>query len=298
MWNKIQTMKAANMEMTVNEDEMMDDAEEVSEDMDFVEDLQPAEEDAPLVALNDPREQKRLLEALMFASPEPVSLKSMQNRLPDTADVGGILLELQDEYKQRGVNLVRLEDSWAFRTAQDVGPYLVLTKKEEKKLSRAALETLAVISYHQPVTRAEIENIRGVATNKGTLDVLLEAGWVKPGRRRETPGRPVTWITTNAFLDEFGISLLTDLPGLQEMKASGLLDTRPAIDTIPGAADLFASGEATMPIADGESSDDATDEAQGEFDQESDMLETPDVEIETTDTDNSDDEDLNERESA
>ena len=152
-------------------------------------------------------------------------------------------LQLQDEYKQRGVNLVRLEDAWAFRTAADVGPYLTLAKKEEKKLSRAALETLAVISYHQPITRAEIENIRGVATNKGTLDVLLEAGWIKPGRRRETPGRPVTWITTNVFLDEFGISQLNDLPGLQELKASGLLDNRPAIETIPGAADLFASGE-------------------------------------------------------
>ncbi|MEK7801825.1 MAG: SMC-Scp complex subunit ScpB [Pseudomonadota bacterium] len=290
MWNKIQTMKAANMEMTVNEDEMMEPTEEGSDEMD-AENLPSIEDDVPLVALNDPREQKRLLEALLFASPEPVSLKSMQNRLPDTAVVGGFLLELQDEYKQRGVNLVRLEDSWAFRTAQDVGPYLVLTKKEEKKLSRAALETLAVISYHQPVTRAEIENIRGVATNKGTLDVLLEAGWVKPGRRRETPGRPVTWITTTVFLDEFGISLLTDLPGLQEMKASGLLDTRPAIDTIPGASDLFASGEATMPIADGEASegDEADDETQGEFDQASDMLEISEI---------SDDEDLAERESA
>jgi len=220
----------------------------------------------PLVALDNPTEQKRLIEALLFASPEPITLKSIQNRLPETADVGGILTELQKEYATRGVNLVRLEDSWAFRTAADVGPYLVLAKKEEKKLSRAGLETLAVIAYHQPVTRAEVENIRGVATNKGTLDVLLEAGWIKPGRRRETPGRPVTWMTTSAFLDEFGISLLTDLPGLQELKASGLLDTRPAIENIAGS-DLFSSGDTAL------SEDTEEDTSAGEFDQQSDEQE-------------------------
>lgn len=233
-------------------------------------DAMPSEEAAieplPVVALDDPAQQKRLVEALLFASPEPIALKAIQNRLPATADVGFILTELQEEYKERGVNLVRLEDSWAFRTAADVGPYLALTKKEEKKLSRAGLETLAVIAYHQPVTRAEVENIRGVATNKGTLDVLLEAGWIKPGRRRETPGRPVTWITTNAFLDEFGISLLTDLPGLQELKASGLLDTRPAIENIVGA-DLFANGDSALP--EGQEKDEPT----GEFDQETDGTE-------------------------
>lgn len=223
-------------------------------------------EPLPVVALDDPQQQKRLIEALLFASPEPVALKSIQNRLPESADVGFILTELQAEYAERGVNLVRLEDTWAFRTAADVGPYLTLAKKEEKKLSRAGLETLAVIAYHQPVTRAEVENIRGVATNKGTLDVLLEAGWIKPGRRRETPGRPVTWITTNAFLDEFGISLLTDLPGLNELKASGLLDTRPAIENIVGA-DLFANGDSALP--EGTEKDEPT----GEFDQETDAVE-------------------------
>lgn len=229
---------------------------------------------APLIALEDPSEQKRLIEALLFASPEPVTLRSIQNRLPSSADVGGILLQLQSDYAGRGVNLVRLEDAWAFRTAADVGPYLALTKKEEKKLSRAALETLAVIAYHQPVTRAEVENIRGVATNKGTLDVLLEAGWIKPGRRRETPGRPVTWITTNAFLDEFGISLLTDLPGLQELKASGLLDTRPAIENI-GGADLFENGDSALP------ENSAKEEPLGEFDQETDDPDEIDEEKET-----------------
>lgn len=265
------------MSQSIEHEIVEDDVENIEES--------PAEEDQevvaaddeqlieplPVVALDDPAQQKRLIEALLFASPEPIALKAIQNRLPATADVGFILTELQEEYSERGVNLVRLEDSWAFRTAKDVGPYLALTKKEEKKLSRAGLETLAVIAYHQPVTRAEVENIRGVATNKGTLDVLLEAGWIKPGRRRETPGRPVTWITTNAFLDEFGISLLTDLPGLQELKASGLLDTRPAIENIVGA-DLFANGDSALP--EGEEKDVAT----GEFDQE-----TDDVEEENTD---------------
>jgi len=252
-------MKAANMNEMIEEEIMEDEAEEVLEETS--EDT--SDEPLPIVALDDPTQQRRLIEALLFASPEPISLKSIQNRLPETADVGGILTGLQEEYAGRGVNLVRLEDAWAFRTAQDVGPYLAMSKKVEKKLSRAALETLSVIAYHQPVTRAEVENIRGVATNKGTLDVLLEAGWIKPGRRRETPGRPVTWMTTSAFLDEFGISLLTDLPGLQELKASGLLDTRPAIENI-GGADLFANGDSAL--AEGEEKPEPT----GEFDQESD----------------------------
>ncbi len=259
MWEKVQTMKAANMDQNPNEDEdIVEDANEP-----VAEDVEPA----LIVALDDPNEQKRLIEALLFASPEPVSLKSIQNRLPETADVGGILMQLQEDYAQRGVNLVRLEDVWAFRTAADVGPYLSLAKKEEKKLSRAALETLAVIAYHQPVTRAEIENIRGVATNKGTLDVLLEAGWIKPGRRRETPGRPVTWTTSNVFLDEFGISQLNDLPGLQELKSSGLLDTRPAIETLPGGVDLFAAVDGDGAVVAAEPAEAAMDEI-GEFDQQ------------------------------
>ncbi len=223
------------------------------------------EEQAPLVPLEDPAQQKRLIEALLFASPEPIKLRAIQSRLPDTADVGFILTQLQGEYAERGIQLVQLEDAWAFRTAPDIGPQLALNKKEEKRLSRAALETLSIIAYHQPVTRAEVENIRGVATNKGTLDVLMEAGWIKPGRRLETPGRPVTWITTTQFLDDFGVSDLNDLPGLAELKASGLLDTRPAIDTIPGARDLFSASNENNP--DGENSDTSIDE-NGEFDQQ------------------------------
>ena len=223
-------------------------------------------EEAPgeVLPLEDHEQHKRVIEALLFASPEAVSLRAMQGRLPQSADVGRILLELQEKYADGGVNLVQMEDVWAFRTAPDVGPHLAITKKEEKKLSRAALETMAIIAYHQPVTRAEVENIRGVATSKGTLDVLMESGWIKPGRRRETPGRPVTWTTTNTFLDDFGISNLNDLPGLQELKASGLLDTRPAIETIPG--DLFNSANENI-------SEEEKERPLGEFDQETDDVE-------------------------
>lgn len=246
------------------------------EDIEIVE--APKEETGQVIPLEDHDQQKRVVEALLFASPEPVSIRSIQARLPASADVGRILLEIQADFEGRGVNLVKLEDVWAFRTATDVGPHLALTKKEEKKLSRAALETMAIIAYHQPVTRAEVENIRGVATNKGTLDVLMESGWIKPGRRRETPGRPVTWTTTNQFLDDFGVSNLTDLPGLNELKASGLLDTRPAIDTIPGA-DLFNSANENI-------SEEEKDAPLGEFDQETDTeTEEEDADMPITESD-------------
>ena len=236
------------------------------------------EEVGHVLPLEDHAQQKRVIEALLFASPEPVSLRSMQARLPSSADVGRILTEIQADFEGHGVQLVKMEDVWAFRTAPDVGPHLALTKKEEKKLSRAALETMAIIAYHQPVTRAEVENIRGVATNKGTLDVLMESGWIKPGRRRETPGRPVTWTTTNQFLDDFGVSNLTDLPGLNELKASGLLDTRPAIDTIPGA-DLFNSANENI-------SEEEKDAPLGEFDQETDTVtEEEDADMPVTQSD-------------
>lgn len=182
----------------------------------------------------------RLLEAMLFASAAPVGVKEIHDRMPEGADVGAALMALKAQYEDRGVHLVEIDGHWAFRTAQDLGAALQVNRDVERKLSRAALETLAIIAYHQPVTRPEIENIRGVATHKGTLDALMEMGWVKPGRRREVPGRPLTWITTTEFLDHFGLAALTDLPGLEDLKASGLLDRRPAIETIPGAAgDLF-----------------------------------------------------------
>lgn len=180
----------------------------------------------------------RVLEALLFATPNPLSVKDMHERMPEGADIGAALMELQNRYEGRGVALVEMEGLWAFRTAPDVGSALEINRQAERKLSRAAMETLAVVAYHQPVTRAEIENIRGVVTHKGTLDALMEMGWVKPGRRRETPGRPLTWVTTPAFLDHFSLASIMDLPGLDDLKASGLLDRRPAIEAIP-SGDLF-----------------------------------------------------------
>lgn len=184
-------------------------------------------------------EQLRVLEAMLFASAEPLSTSAMYERLSDEADLNVLLEELKKMYEGRGIDLVEVGGQWAFRTAQDVADSLVLEKEVTKKLSRAGLETMAIIAYHQPITRAEIENIRGVATHKGTLDTLMEMGWIKPGKRRETPGRPLTWVTTNAFLDHFQLESIMELPGLDDLKAAGLLDRRPAIETIPDTRDLF-----------------------------------------------------------
>ncbi len=193
---------------------------------------------------------KRIVEALVFASPEPIAEKSIAERLPAGSDVAGILTELAADYAQRGIRLVRVGQSWRFRTAPELAPHLQLERKVTRKLSRAALEALGIIAYHQPVTRAEIEDIRGVALSRGTLDVLLEAGWIKPGKRRRTPGRPVTWVTTQEFLDHFGLEKLEDLPGLDELKASGLLDTRPRVHVLqpgsggePGAEEAAAESD-------------------------------------------------------
>ncbi len=174
----------------------------------------------------------RLIEALLFASAEPLSEKALARHFGEGADVAALLKRLQGDYAGRGVNLVERDGAWAFRTAADLGDRLRIERSQLRKLSRAAVETLAVIAYHQPVSRAEIETIRGVATARGTLDVLIEADWIKPGRRRETPGRPGTWVTTEGFLDHFGLGGLNDLPGVDELKATGLLDKRPAIQTL------------------------------------------------------------------
>jgi segregation and condensation protein B len=177
-------------------------------------------------------QQLRLLEALLFAAAEPLGPEQLARHLPEQADLETLLEELSGLYANRGVNLVRSGRRWAFRTAADLAPLMRVEKTVERKLSRAAVETLAIVAYHQPVTRGEIEEIRGVALSKGTLDVLLEAGWVKPKGRRRTPGRPVTWGTTEAFLDHFGLEALDALPGAGELKAAGLLDTRPAITAL------------------------------------------------------------------
>jgi segregation and condensation protein B len=171
----------------------------------------------------------RLLEALLFAAAEPLGPEQLGRHLPEQADLESLLEELAGLYANRGVNLVRSGGRWAFRTAVDLAPMMRVEKTVQRKLSRAAVETLAIIAYHQPVTRGEIEEVRGVTLSKGTLDVLLEAGWVKPKGRRRTPGRPVTWGTTDGFLDHFGLEDLDALPGAGELKAAGLLDTRPAI---------------------------------------------------------------------
>ena len=205
-------------------------------------------------------EDTRSLEALLFAATEPLSPQELYERMPQGVDVGAMLLALQEYYAPRGVNLVEREGRWAFRTAADLAEHLRIEKNVKRKLSRAAMETLAIISYHQPITRAEIENVRGVSTHRGTLDVLIEAGWVKPGRRRETPGRPLTWLTTNAFLDHFSLEALTDLPGLDDLKASGLLDRRPAIEAIPGSDDLFANDDQDANNEGGDDADDPMDE--------------------------------------
>jgi len=178
----------------------------------------------------------RLLEAILFASTEPMAEKTLAQRLPEGADIAGLLQELAGLYANRGVHLIQSGDRWAFRTAPDLGERLQTETVVTRKLSRAAIETLAIIAYHQPVTRAEVEEIRGVALSRGTLDTLLEANWIRPKGRRQTPGRPVTWVTTDAFLDHFGLESREALPGIEELKAAGLLDARSAISTLGAQA--------------------------------------------------------------
>lgn len=171
-------------------------------------------------------EAVRIAEALLFASSEPVSVEEVQGFLPAGVAAADVLATLEAAYAPRGVNLVRVAGKWAFRTAEDIGHLLVRRVEEPRRLTRAALETLAIIAYHQPVTRAEIEEIRGVATSKGTLDTLLESGWIRLRGRRRTPGRPLTYGTTAAFLDQFGLDRVDDLPGLDELKGAGFIEGR------------------------------------------------------------------------
>jgi segregation and condensation protein B len=171
-------------------------------------------------------DELRLLEAMLFAAAAPLDEKELAARLPQGVDIGAALTRLQEEYAPRGVNLVRIAGKWTFRTAGDLSWLLSKETTETRKLSRAAVETLAIIAYHQPVTRAEIEEIRGVSTSKGSVDVLLQTEWIKPRGRRKAPGRPVTYGTTQAFLSHFGLDAVGDLPGIEELKGSGLLEGR------------------------------------------------------------------------
>lgn len=171
-------------------------------------------------------EQERMVEAILFASAEPVSLREMEERMPHGSDPAEALAYLRRRYEGRGVRVVKVGEAWALRTAPDLSFLLQKEVVEQRKLSRAAVETLAIIAYHQPVTRAEIEEIRGVAVSRGTIDQLLEMDWIRFGRRRMTPGRPVTFVVTQGFLDHFGLESARDLPGLKELRAAGLLDNR------------------------------------------------------------------------
>src|SRR5277367_4793954 len=186
----------------------------------------------------------RLLEAVLFASAEPLSLEVLQQQIGKGSDVSMLLKELQSHYAQHGVNLVEIDGLWSFRTAPDLASRMKITRSPRRKLPRAAAEVLAIIAYHQPVTRAEIESIRGVETSRGTLDILLELGWVRPGKRRETPGRPLTWNTTPEFLSHFSLESLNDLPGVEELKAAGLLDTRPVLSNLPRENDEAGADDA------------------------------------------------------
>jgi segregation and condensation protein B len=173
----------------------------------------------------DRREKLRIVEALLFAASEPLDEATLGQHFVDAEDMTALLEELQSLYAARGVNLVKVAGKWAFRTADDLSFLLEKQAVEQRRLSRAALETLAIIAYHQPVTRAEIEEIRGVSTSSGTIDILLETGWIKLRGRRRAPGRPVTYGTTASFLEHFGFDQIQDLPGLSELKGAGLLDS-------------------------------------------------------------------------
>ena len=171
-------------------------------------------------------QELRLLEALLFAAVEPIDVETLRERMPEEADVNALLARLSRDYAARGVNLVHVAGRWRFQTAPDLEHHLIDVRETPRKLSRAALETLAIIAYHQPVTRAEIEDVRGVAASKGTLDVLMELGWVRMRGRRRSPGRPVTFGTTDDFLAHFNLETISDLPGRDDLKSAGLLDPR------------------------------------------------------------------------
>lgn len=178
-------------------------------------------------------EQERMCEAILFASAEPVTVKELNDRMPHGCDAAEALVHLRKRYEGRGVQLAKVGDAWAMRTAPDLGFLMQKEMVETRKLSRAAIETLAIIAYHQPVTRAEIEEIRGVSVSRGTVDQLLEMEWVRFGRRKMTPGRPVTFVVTPQFLDQFGLESARDLPGLKELRAAGLLENRPPPGSMP-----------------------------------------------------------------
>ena len=207
--------------------------------------------------MSDKFQQMRLLEAILFASPEPLGRAQLARHLPEGTDLDGLMEDLSGLYANRGVTLFQAGARWAFRTAPDLAGLMQIEKQVERRLSRAALETLAIIAYHQPATRGEIEEIRGVALSKGTMDTLLEAGWIRPKGRRRTPGRPVTWAPTDDFLDQFGLESLEALPHIAELKAAGLLDSRPAVAALGARDRLPEPGPAPASEDDGDEAEES-----------------------------------------
>tara|TARA_R110002049_G_scaffold23545_4_gene83425 strand:+ start:17567 stop:18232 length:666 start_codon:yes stop_codon:yes gene_type:complete len=211
------------------------------------EDIEEKEEslfEAPVMA-----EQERMIEAVLFAASEPISLRELEARMPHGCDAGEAMVHLRKRYEGRGVQVMKIGDAYALRTAPDLGFLMQKETVETRKLSRAAIETLAIIAYHQPVTRAEIEEIRGVSVSRGTVDQLLEMEWIRFGRRKMTPGRPVTFVVTQGFLDHFGLESARDLPGLKELRSAGLLENRPPSGLLPALGD----GEDEEEAAEGQS---------------------------------------------
>lgn len=262
----------------------MDGAVRKDEEVDDARDETRTDMDETRTDMNDTGISKelRMLEAMLFAATEPVPEASLIDRLPEDCDVPALLAELSEAYQGRGINLVPVAGRWAFRTAPDLAGTLEIEINVSRKLSRAAVETLAIIAYHQPVTRGEIEEIRGVALSKGTLDVLLEIGWIRPVGRRRTPGRPVTWGTSPDFLDHFNLNDLADLPGVDELKAAGVLDTRP-VRTIFGEVTVEAATEedaeepdAIEALDDGDDNLAAASDAEGSDDAQTGALSTDD----------------------
>jgi segregation and condensation protein B len=220
------------------------------------------------------REMLRVLEALLFSTPQALSVQKLAEYLPAGEDPLPLLIELKERFQGSGVNLVRVAGKWAFRTAPDLGYLLKREVVDERRLSKAALETLAIIAYHQPVTRAEIEEVRGVSTSAGTLDILLDTGWIRPRGRRRAPGRPVTYGTTDAFLEHFCLDAIGDLPGLGELRGAGLLSAQlPPDFSVPQPNDVAALMPDELPLEEDD------EEAQASFDLEEDEDETEGVEI-------------------
>jgi segregation and condensation protein B len=205
-------------------------------------------EEQSLFAAPHMAEQERMVEAILFATATPVTVAELAARMPHGCDPAEAIQHLRRRYEGRGVQLCRVGDAWAFRTAADLGFLMQKEVTETRKLSRAAIETLAIVAYHQPVTRAEIEEIRGVAVSRGTIDQLIELDWIRFGRRRMSPGRPVTFVVTEHFLDHFGLESARDLPGLKELRSAGLLDNRPppGAERLPDDEDAGDPGQAEM----------------------------------------------------